>query len=314
MIDLYILDKALHKKKFSIPTVKEARQKKQPLWLDLTTPTPDEVNLLKDLFGIHPITIEDFIHLNSRIKIEEFLTYHFIIIYAIGPKKHFQELDLLIGKHYIISSHTKPIESITHLKDRPAIIEHNLKRGPDFLLHRLIDDLIDNYTPYLIDMEDHIEKLDDTMSKEPNPTVLDKAFALKRLISHSKRITRENSLVITALASKPCYYISDAARTYFRDINDHAQRIVDRLDNSRDSLSTINEEYLTASSYSTNQVMKFLSIIATLMLPLTVLTSMYGMNVHLPFGQHPHAFWIVTGIMTALVTTMLLLFWKKNWL
>ena len=253
---------------------------------------------------------------NVRIKVEEFDKYLFCIFYGIKNSKALDmyELDFVLGKDFVISNHKKPIETFEELKKDRERLETIFKKGEDFILHELLDREIDNYFPLLENVDDEITRLEEQVSKKPRPRVLSELLKLKRHVILVKRKVSEQREKVSFLAKRDYKFISRDAVPYFRDVYDNTIRVSDSLDNSRELIANTYDVYMSTMSNNMNEVMKVLSIIATVFMPLTVISSIYGTNfLVLPGAHNLYGFWFMLLGMFLLSGTLLFMFRKRGW-
>lgn len=312
MLEIFYFDKTV--KKAKITELNKIKNKQ--LWIDCTNITKEEAKLLKTIFDLHPLTKEDILNSNTRIKTEEFNNYLLCVFYGIQKTKKIEltEIDFIIGKNFIISNHIKQLEAVEEIKKNNEKIENLFKKGNDFILHKLLDNEIDNYFPVLDKLDDQIEFIEDQAIKRPKPKLLSKVLELKRLIVRIKRTTLPQREKISFLTKGDCKFISKKSLPYFRDVYDHAIRVSDIIDNCRDSIGNAFDVYMSTISNSMNEVMKVLSVIATIALPLTVISGIYGTNFDVLPGQHfLFGFWIMIFAMILLSLGMIYFFKRRGW-
>jgi len=312
MIDIFYFDNT--SKKAEIKDIEKIKSK--PLWIDITNITKDEADVLSKTFELHPLTVEDLINLNTRIKTEDFPNYLFCIFYSIEKKKEIvmKEIDMILGQNFVITSHKTGIDSFNALKANEQRLENLFKKGLDFLFHRLLDLEIDNFFPVLESIDDEIEKIEDKVAIKVNPSVLKQILHLKRIIVNIKRTVLPQREKISFLAKNEHKFISKKAIPYFRDVYDHAIRVSDTIDNYREAVANTFDVYMSSMSNNMNEVMKILSVIATIALPLTVISGIYGTNFAVLPGQHfAYGFWVMILAMALLSVGMIYFFRRRNW-
>ena len=319
MISLFVYDKRLSKPDFSVGKVKPLIGKRDiTIWLDLHNPTKKEHEQIKELFGIHPLVIEDCSKTHTRPKIELFKTYNFIVTNGISYKEKepkLIEFDFLIGKSFLISNHFGHSENIDGLKNNTEKLNIIMPKGADFVLHAILDLEVDNYFPLLDDVEDELEQVEDIVLKDPSPQLLKKLFKIKRELLMIRKTVAPQREVIGILAKRDYPFISPEAEAYFRDVYDHLIRINDMSDNFRDVVSSTLEIHLSVISNKLNEVMKILTVIATIMLPLTVVTGVYGMNFRfMPEIEWRYGYLWALSIMAIIAIGMLIYFRRRKWI
>lgn len=312
MIEIFYFDKGLKK-----GAVKDLENlKKKQVWLDISNISKGEAKLVKDAFGLHPLTTEDLISKNTRIKVEEFSNYLFCVFYGIQKTKSIGlvELDLVLGKNFVISSHLNKVDLIEELKNNKERLENLFKKGIDFIFHKLLDNEVDNYLPVLENIDDQIEYIEDEVTKRPRAEQLKKILKLKRLIVLIKKTTLPQREKISFLAKNDYRFISKKAIPYFRDIYDHSIRVSDTIDNYREAIGNTFDAYMSSVSNNMNEVMKVLSVIATIALPLSVISGIFGTNFsNLPGSTFVYGFWAMIFFMILLSLGMIYYFKRKGW-
>jgi len=315
MITIHYYDRRLRTIEFSKSNLNKVKNK--PLWIDVEKGTKEHFQILKDVFKLHPLTVEDLLSKPTHVKIEEFSKYLLVVLKAISSEGNYKlaELDLVIGKNFLITNHRDSRSSLNALMSDPERLAPLMKKGVDFLLHRLIDLEVDNYMPVLQQIDSKIVALEEEAIKSPESRVLKKILSLKRTLGEISKSSFPQREIIGILARRQYKYISPGVEAYFRDVFDHALHISTTIDSHRDSLNRAFDAYMSSLSNNTNDVMKLLSIIATIMLPLTFITGIYGMNfLFLPASKHPLGFWGVIVFMILLAAFMLIVFWRKKWI
>ncbi len=317
MLRSFVLDEKGKVKEVSLKSLK--RTKYTQVWIDITSPSKKDFEQILKHIGLHKLTIEDCLTPNAGIKIEQFDHYNFIIIYGIEKvKKKIKpyEVDVIQGKNFVITSHKKKIKYFEKMIENKDVLSPVMKRGSDFLMHSLIDKTVDNFFPVLDSVEEEVDKVERQIFKNKDSgKLLNYLFDIKRYLFTVRKIASTQREVIGLLAKKKFNFISVQAEVYFRDVYDHTIRINDMVDGYREILTSALEVHLSLVSNKMNDVMKVLTIIATIMMPLTLITGLYGMN----FKFMPEIYWrygypIVIGFMILVAGTMLYYFKKKGWL
>ncbi len=312
MIDVYYFDGTLQRG--GIEVIDKFKGKN--FWIDITDITEQEAEQLGTAFELHHLTIEDLRNQGIRIKVEEFPNYLFCVFYGIEQDESIElvELDFLLGGDYLITNHKKEIKTFNDLKRNDEKLGNLLKRGCDFVLHRLLDIEVDNYFPVLENIDDQIEDIEEEVTKNPNPEMLNEILKIKRKIALIKKSTLPQREKIGFLAKNEYKFISKKATPYFRDVYDHAIRVSDSVDNYREAIGSSFDAYMSAVSNRMNEVMKVLSIIATIALPLTVVSGIYGTNFEvLPGASIKYGFWLMMLVMGLIGGSMMYFFRKRGW-
>ncbi|MFH1562264.1 MAG: magnesium/cobalt transporter CorA [Nitrospirota bacterium] len=265
------------------------KNEKSLLWIDLVDPTDDEIDILSDDFKFHELAIEDCIFPQSQPKVDDFGTHIFIVIQGVKKQRENGteelktiDLDIFFGKNFVVTIQEESIRSITNLAVRCKQNPMFLEKGSDFLLHAIIDGVVDSYVPLLDEIDDKIEQIEDEVLTNPTQAVVGEIFSVKKKILAIRKIIGPQRAVIGLLSRRDIPFIKPNTLIYYRDIYDHLVRIGDTIDMYRDLTTDVLEVYFSGSSSRLTEVMKVLTIIATIMMPATLLTSYYGMNIHLP--------------------------------
>ena len=292
------------------------------IWVSLEKPDPAEFDLLLgDIFHFHPLAIEDCTSPGYQTpKVDDFGEYLFIISQALktgtaGTNSNTEELNIFLGSNYMVTSFLEgpmlPVEKLWNYLTKDDRLHNN---GSDFLCHALIDYLVDDYLPHLDDLEDEIDGLENYLVTQPKPEVLPHILNLKHYIMRLRRTTSPMREVMNRLSRDDFPFIDRQSQVYFRDVYDHLVRINDMIDLLRDMTSSALDVYLNSTSLKLNQVMKALTIVSTIFLPLSFVAGVYGMNFKfMPELNWPGGYPFVWVIFILIVAGMLVFFWRKKW-
>lgn len=297
------------------------REKDGVLWVDFEDPTAEEEGLLgPTLFGFHPLAIEDCVTAQSRPKIDDFEDYLFLVFHAWKQDDegiNLEEIDFFLSSHVLVSYHQEKRLSVDETEERvrrePRIA---MGAGADMLLHQIIDRMVDRYTIVVDDIDERVEALEDhILARNQGGDTLHEVLDLRRDLQALFRTIRHQRDVVNSLAREGHRVISKKTRQFFRDVYDHVVRVHDTVEGLREQVSSARDAYLALSSNRMNEVMKGLSIVATVMLPLTFITGLYGMNFRwMPLLENELGFFITCGAMLAVTAGLLLTFRRKGWL
>jgi len=292
------------------------------LWVDLVEPTAEEAQaILGGTFHFHPLSIEDALSAIHHPKVEPYDRYLYLILHGIDFKagEHrfaTRDVDFFLGENYLVTVHDGRSRSINTIKDLCYQHAHILKEGPVALLHRIVDSMIDNYAPELEEIEEQMDELEDEAILGAGDNLMRPILLIKRDLSALRRVVIPQRDVVGRLARREFSQISNEMAYRFRDVYDHLVRYSDEAVMFQDRVTGILEGYLSAISNRLNRVMKVLTVVSTIVLPMTVLTGLWGMNVPLPHfaGGEGLQFWWVVGIMAAITVGMLGVFRWKRWI
>jgi magnesium transporter len=294
-------------------------------WIDLIDPTAEDLELLRVRFGFHPLALEDCAHLDQRPKLEEFGDHTFLVTQGFGcadaivRELELYELHAFLGTNYLVTVHTGRIPAVERLWTRGCSIQSPLERGPDFVYYLIADALVDEGFPILDRISDEIETIEDEVLLHPRREAFARIFELKRLLLHMRRVLNPQRDMIAMLARRGDARVSERTALYFRDIFDHLVRLSESIESSRDLLGNSVDAYLSTVSNRTNEVMKYLTVLSAVFLPLSFVVGFFGQNFEYLPGfpnwteSHFLALSMVLGSV-AIPLFMLLWFKRKGWL
>ncbi|MCC7572700.1 MAG: magnesium/cobalt transporter CorA [Candidatus Methanofastidiosum sp.] len=318
MFEVFYLEEGIQREIVSADKLKDLVGKGIGLWIDLVDSTNEEISYLGDIFDLHPVTLEDLRDEGTRVKIEVFENYNFIVLYNLfmDIRINKYEYDIVIGNNYIITKDLrKEIKILEKIKNDEKALLKILNKGPDFLLHVIMDRIIDSYFLILDKLDLTLEETEDKLFNEGDKECIMKVIELKRDVSLFKRIVVSEREELLGLLRKESMFVSDETKIYFRDNYDSIISIFDSLDSMRDSLIGIQDTYLSYTSNKLNEIMKVLTIIATIMMPLTLITGIYGMNFDfMPELKSPYGYYSVLLIMFTIGLSMIYYFKRKGWM
>src|SRR3989338_2019777 len=312
MLEIFYLEGQAIKKAEPQELLKIRRKK---LWINAIAITPEEAELLKAAFDLHPLTIEDLQHTLTRVKAEVFPKYLFCVFYTIRRMAHpeLQEIDFILGNNFIITNHQQELGSTEELKTNSKKLFSLLSRGADFVFYHIMDKETDQFFSIIDYLEEEIEKID-TLTKRPKPGLSLRIIDIKRSISDMRKTVAAHREKITSLARGERRFISKKARPYFRDLLDHSIRIADEMEYYREAINGTSEAYRSSVSLPMSEVMKVLSVITTLAMPITVISSLYGTNFEiLPGAGSTYGFWIMIIIIMLLMLGLIYFFKRRRW-
>ncbi len=314
----------------SIPSLRAALADSGAVfWLDMNEPTDQEYDLLDDVFGFHPLAIEDTIEYQQRPKIENYNHtgdvhregYFYMVIH--GPdletfKEHLQtkELDIFVSGRYLVTSHERPMRSCAGLIERaksdPKAL---LDQGIDVVLYKLLDRLIDHYQPILDWLQEELDDIEDEAAGRANQSILGRISAKKKDLLHLRQIIGPQRDVMAQITRGEIPFIRETTRIYFRDVLDHLNRAVETIELYRDLVLGARDIYMSSVNNSLNEIMKTLTLITVIALPLTVVTSFFGMNFDaIPLLHSAAGFWWVVVGMGVVEAALVYLFMRKRWM
>ncbi|MCP4632654.1 MAG: magnesium/cobalt transporter CorA [candidate division Zixibacteria bacterium] len=290
------------------------------LWVDMDSPTDEEAYVLTHGFNFHPLSVEDVVTRQLSPKVDEFTNHLFIVFqtafYNPGEEGlSTKEIYVFFGENFIVTARHREFKSLENLFERSIKDERILSRGSDFLLHNILDHLVDDFNNALTLFDHNIQDLEDNVFRDPNKDVLRKIYELKEDIIHLKQVVTPQCNILRSFTVGRYELISERAYIYFRDVFDHL-REVDNLANSyRDLLASVLEAYFSSVSQKTNEIIRILTLFASIFIPLTFVTSLYGMNFkNMPELEWGWGYYAVLGLCAAVTISLLIFFFRKKWL
>lgn len=292
------------------------------IWVDMEAPTEADEQVLLDVFKFHPLTVEDCHENRHYPKIEEFDGYLYFIVHGVTADFSLErfntiELDGFLGGNYVITYHHAMFRSINNVKQQLRTTPVACQRGSAYLLHQILDQVVDYYSPVLDDFDDRIDRLEEDIFnlKQPNNRILGDIMDLKRSVLRLRRISGKQMDVIHRMSRGEFALIPVEMRPFYRDVYDHLVRVVDLAENYRDLISGSLEAYLSVVSNRLNEIMKVLTIFSAIMLPLTFIAGVYGMNFdHMPELHSKYGYFAVLVIMLVVAGAMLFFFRSRGWI
>jgi magnesium transporter len=294
-------------------------------WIDIQYPTLAEMNDLRQRFGFHPLNLEDCLSKVQRPKIDDYPEDGHLFVVLHFPRFNKQtrhsdpaEVDIFIGRGFVVTVHEGQLKPLLQLQSQ-AQEEETLRgrimgRGSGYLLYRIIDRLVDYIFPIMAKIDQHIEEIENGIfDRNTRALVQDLSFVRRDIIA-LRRIIKPNIPVLRQLAAREWSFLRVDEDIYFGDILDHLDKQWDMLEDAKEIIEGLNNTLDSLTSHRINEVMKILTIISVVLLPMTLLASVYGMNVDLPLDEHPFAFSIVMSLMLAAAVGMLLFFRSRRWI
>jgi magnesium transporter len=270
------------------------------LWVDVDVGNRYQVALLEKVWSFHPLSVEDTLNPNSRVKVEEYPGFLFTVIRGVRFHQETEDpydietynLCCYLGRNYVVTVHGGQSPAIAAVAERLARHPELLGRGAARLMHAILDGAVDAFFPILDQIDDFLDGLERRVFEEFEKLVLRDIFAVRRLVVSLRRHLGPEREAFNILTNRPTSFISPEIQLYFRDIYDHVLRISEALDSYRDLLSGTMESYLTQVSNRMGSITKGLAVIGTMSIPFVVISGMWGMNFErVPLSHWPYGFW-----------------------
>ena len=261
------------------------------LWVDFVSEPPEICLPILQSFGFHPLAIDDALQETHVPKLDDWGDYLYIVLNYMKARENgnsweteVDELDIFLGQNYVVTHHDYPVSAIEETWAACDRDPRNVQEGADHLLYKIADNLVAGYMPAVEKIDSAIDQIEDQVFDRPSPRTLEKLFALKRVLLAMRRILLPQREVLNKLARDDYKVIDPRDRIFFRDIYDHLVRLHDINESLRDLVGGALDTYLSVVNNRMNEIMKTLTTITVLFMPLTVLTSYFGMNFFAPPG------------------------------
>lgn len=304
-------------------TLSEARGiigRRRTTWINVDeVEDPAVLRCLELEFGIHPLTVEDVKNLRQRPKVEEYPEYTYIVTQMVRRDAEgeliTEQVSLILGDGYVLTIQDKPGDVFDTVRQRirqgrPRIS----KAGPDYLVYALLDAIVDAFFPIVEEIGAKAEALEDRAVEEATIQMRAELQAMRRELLILRRVAWPQRDALTVLERGENERIGRDARTYLRDVTDHATRVLDFVETNRELMAALMDLYLASLQQRTNEVMKILTIVTTIFIPLTFIVGIYGMNFdYMPELRSPWGYPAVLAFMLALGLFMFLMFRRKGW-
>jgi len=292
-------------------------------WVHLSQPTVDEVSALAERFGFHELDIEDVLSTRQRPKIDEYPSYVFVVLHFPFYDKTIQrlnaaELDIFVGQDFLITLPNVELHPVTYLfrrcEEDADRREELFSKGSGYLLYHALDDLFDYCFPILDKIGHKLDRIEDEMFEGASEEVVRDISNAKQEIIAYRKIMKPERATLRVLERTTQRFLPEDPELYFDDLEDAAERVWDILDNYKEVVEGLESTNESVISHKQNDVLRILTVFNVVLLPLTVIASVFGMNVIFP-GEGTHAaFWVILAIMAAVLAGMLSFFRLKRWL
>ena len=277
---------------------------------------------LGPLFALHPLTLEDILNTDQRPKMEDFGDYMYIVLkmFVSGDgrsgKPISEQISIVLGKDFVISFQERKSDIFNPLRERIRSNKGRMaKMGADYLAYAIVDTVVDNYFAILENKEEKMDALEEALIKNPAPASVHAIQSLKREMIYLRKAVWPLRETINNLERSESPLIGHAIRPYLKDVYDHTIQVIDTVETFRDMLSGMLDIYMSSISNKMNEIMKVLTIIATIFIPLTFIVGLYGMNFkYMPELEMRWGYYALWGVMIGIAVLMLLFFRKKKWL
>ena len=277
------------------------------------------------LFNLHPLALEDVVHVHQRAKVETYDDVLFLVarMASIGERLETEQISMFLGKNFVFTfQEGLPGDCLGAVRERVRNGYGRIRKaGPDYLVYSLLDAIIDGYFPVLEEFGNRLATLDDDIEENPHPEVVARAHQLRNELLLIRKAAWPHRDAANELVRAEHPYITDETRLYLRDCYDHTVQIMDVVETYRELCSDLRDYYLAVIGQRTNEIMKVLTIIATIFIPLSFIASVYGMNFdtarspwNMPELEWFYGYPFALGLMGATAGVLMYFFWRRGWL
>ena len=292
-------------------------------WINIERPRAADMAWLEEHFDFHPLDLEDVRSRNQRPKVDEYDDYLFIVLHFPRYDKkvarlNAAEVDIFVGADFLITLPNEPLQPIEYLFERcrtnEEIREDIFSKGPGYLLYKIVDDSVDASFPMLAKMGNKLDHIEEDIFEGKGEEVVRDISNVKQEIINFRKIVRPQRAAFRDLERNKARYIAEDLDIYFEDIIDASERVWDMLENYKEVVEGLEATNESAIAHRTNETFRVLTAISIIFLPLTLIASVFGMNVRVPGQGSLQAFWIVMAVMAAVVVGVAVFFRRRGWL
>jgi len=281
-------------------------------WVDFDRPTTAEGELLNTHFHFHPLAIEDCFQRLQRPKVDYYEGYNFFVLHALNPDSLIpEELDLFVGHNFLVTVHLLPSREIEIVRERKFNQEIALAKGPMYICYLIMDKIVDDYFPSIEQIEDQISQIE---ILKPGPNFIEDLYEMRSQLLALRHIILPMRELLYRVLNSERLVIPKEERLYFRDVDDHLLKLVEMIESNREITADMRDSFVSLNSNRMNTIMKTLTIIASIFIPLTFIVGIYGMNFEfLPEITWRYGYFMVWGVMLTVAAGMLIWFKTKGW-
>lgn len=281
-------------------------------WVDFDNPTEEEAMLLKTHYNFHPLAIEDCLHFLQRPKLDYYEGYDFFVLHTLNQSSLTpDEIDIFVGKNYIVTFHLIPSSEIDMVQKRLLSDKNALRKGAMYTFYLIMDKIVDEYFPSIYQLEDSLNEIE---SKDAYKDVMKDVYEIRsKLLKLRRSIFPMRELLYRMLNSERLI-IPKEERVYFMDIYDHLLKLSEMIESNREMTADIRDSYISINSNRMNSIMKTLTVMTSVFIPLTFIASIYGMNFeYMPELSWRWGYFTVLAVMLVVGSSMLIWLWRKGW-
>jgi magnesium transporter len=291
-------------------------------WINLDgIHNPELMEMVGKEFGLHPLVVEDILNTEQRAKVDDYEDYIYMVLrmfYNIRgiEEIHSEQISIIIGKNYVLSFQESEGDIFDILRDRLKQNKGRVRKmGSDYLAYCLVDLIVDNYFSIVEKIGEDLEAMEDSLAEDPDPSMLQRLHGIKQRMIFLRKSVWPLREAVSRFHRLENRLISEETKVYMRDVYDHTIQVIDTIESYRDTTSSMIDIYLSSISYKMNEIMKVLTIISTIFIPLTFIVGVYGTNFHnFPELSWKYGYFIMWGVMAIIAGIMIYFFRRRKWI
>jgi magnesium transporter len=292
------------------------------LWIDLFDCSASELHEVGRIFDFHPLALEDCLQESPRAKLDRYDDYNFFVIHALRYFEEAEEedeitsieLDVFMGANYLVTIHPVALAAVGKVARVCLNKDEYMVMGPEHLLYRIVDNIVDDYFPIMERLGERIDDLEDNIFTQRGQETFEEILALKTTLILLRKVLIPQRRIFSNISSHYSFFVSEENVPYFEDLMDHLDSILDTANTFRDLVTSSTEIYYSIINGRTSEIITVLTIMSVIMMPLTVITGFFGMNVTLPLMHNPWAYAIIFAGMMLLALGMLIFFRRRSFI
>lgn len=292
------------------------------LWIDLFDCSARELHEVGEIFDFHPLALEDCLQESPRAKVDRYDDYNFFVFHALRYFEEAEEedeitsieLDVFMGSNYLVTIHPVALAAVGKVARVCLNKDEYMLMGPEHLIYRIVDNIVDDYFPIMERLGERIDDLEDNIFTQRGQETFEEILALKTTLILLRKVLIPQRRIFSNISSHYSFFVSEENVPYFEDLLDHLDSILDTANTFRDLVTSSTEIYYSIINGRTSEIITLLTIMSVIMMPLTVITGFFGMNVNLPLMHNPWAYAIIFGGMMLLAFGMLAYFRRRSFI
>ncbi len=285
-------------------------------WVDFNEPSPEEIELLSSHFAFHPLAIEDCIHSLQRPKLEYYENTTFLVMHSFVPGElEVNEVDFFLGEHFLVTFHFEDLDEVNYAWEYFRHLKNLENFKPLEITYKIMDEMVDNFFPLVEGLGDRLASIEGSERlKKADKSIMEETFEVRRNLLKIRQIVVPTRDMMYRILESKRFIIQEQKRAYFQDIHDHLIKLSQMIDSNRELTTDIRDNYISLNSYRMNNIMKTLTVITVIFMPITFIAGLYGMNfVNMPELRTEYGYFVVLIVMLVMVVTMSVWFKSKGW-